>query len=1623
MRRGVVFMVPALALLFVLGSPPATGGSFTATASGAWNSSGTWGEAGVPGAGDLAVIPAGITVTISSGLSAYADSIVVRGSLNFSGNSAELDVAGTVLNSGNIGMGNGGTLRIGRRLMASGGTFSSGTASGSTVDFNGTGAQQIPGYQFYNLTISNGAAVVSTEGNVSVRGKLSVREGAVLSPRPTDKFMPLGLDNMLTGAGTVQVTHTGSITNPTRSNGHFGEQYQLSYDSLAYLTVEYAGTAPQVVTSLAQYYPIAYGGLKISNAAGVMLAGDITVARTLTLSSGSVNTGSYLLSVGSAGTVVRSGGYVAGTLERWVMGGEPAIMFDVGSAGRYAPLAIVFADVTTPGTVRASTTGSAHPSIGSSPLIAAKSLKRYWTISKGGLAYGQCDITLTFQAADIPAGADPSKFTGARYSGGVWSFAGAGTATLTSTQASGVTALGDFTAGEPVPSPPPPPVLSSPDSGSLVSTVTPMLSWKESPAVSSYSIELADNPEFVPVLAKVDGIRGTSASVSPPLTAGSRVFWRVTAVNDGGSARSAEWIFGVTPPPSRDGGSPADGAGEVSTTPNFRWSQAANAAGYRLQVSPSGDFARLVLDHSLMGTSYAVPRTARLASGTTYYWRCSAVYAIGESPFSDAWRFTTLSGPTVLYVNSAWAGHQAHDTVEGHDFGVDAFASIQPAVNAAPEEASVQIAPGTYAENITVRRTMFITGGSGVTVDGGAIGPCTTLMADGISIEGVSFQHGTDGVSAQGSDLVLKGCRMERNLQCGVRLTESDYGILHGNTISDNGTDGISVSGSKHVTIAGNMLSGNNVNVHVSRKQERSSPGTVIQGNTFRAAFEWNVLFEGDPATAGVRFNVFGPEGIDKYICNTAEGRLDARDNWFGGKEPPAETDFRGEIDYTALPAGSIQVALFPAGHAVPLDGRITLPVMGLVPPGRSLKGTSVTLEWNQQTLAYREGIERGYFFGNRAGPEGQEWFTWQPESPVNRITIDQALLGGSAGAGNGADEVPYVGTLFAVRFTARAGGTAQPVLSGVVARDHQNQTVDPLVVRSEGSIIVDATPPAAGPVTIDNASLETDRNGDGKDDYLRDGQGAVVTATVTDEGGLLASDITADLNPLHGGSGHASVYPDAYDDATHRATWSVEGVTCRPPDGAVSIVVTAQDRAGNTARAAGEIVADNTAPAKVTGFTAAPGHGKVKLSWTPDNIDVKGTVVRFARRNGYPTYSGEGVPAYPPTPVSGDGEAGDAAAPGASLTHESAERDVYYYTAFAYDWAGNYSAADAESQDASTNYYLGDLGSGSGIEIPGTGGYDGTVNYMDLWWFSSLYYTDGDWAYATAREADIGPTSASKACSANDRFGIPAPDGRVDFEDLMIFAMNYANTAPKLAAPEGAQRPGKPGTGTPAVVLQGVPGKVRCGEEFDAILYLSNDGRPVKGCSMAIEFDPSVLEGRYVVPGGLFGAADQGLFFRRVREGKIQIDAAIPGAGRAVECSGEAAVVRFLAKVDGGANVRIARARVRDEKNREREFPAASAPEEIPTAFMLRQNHPNPFNGVTNISYDVPVASAVTIDIYNIIGEKIVRLVERGHEPGRYRALWEGIGAHGTQCASGVYFCIMKGGGYSCVRKLLLTR
>ena len=95
-----------------------------------------------------------------------------------------------------------------------------------------------------------------------------------------------------------------------------------------------------------------------------------------------------------------------------------------------------------------------------------------------------------------------------------------------------------------------------------------------------------------------------------------------------------------------------------------------------------------------------------------------------------------------------------------------------------------------------------------------------------------------------------------------------------------------------------------------------------------------------------------------------------------------------------------------------------------------------------------------------------------------------------------------------------------------------------------------------------------------------------------------------------------------------------------------------------------------------------------------------------------------------------------------------------------------------------------------------------------------------------------------------------------------------------------------------------------------------------------------------------------------------------------------------------------------------------AERDELIPAAFVLEQNHPNPFNPSTTIRYGLPSRSRVSLTVFTVLGQKVAELVNGEEEAGYHEVKFDA-----GSLASGVYFYRLQAGYFVEARRLLLLR
>ncbi len=103
----------------------------------------------------------------------------------------------------------------------------------------------------------------------------------------------------------------------------------------------------------------------------------------------------------------------------------------------------------------------------------------------------------------------------------------------------------------------------------------------------------------------------------------------------------------------------------------------------------------------------------------------------------------------------------------------------------------------------------------------------------------------------------------------------------------------------------------------------------------------------------------------------------------------------------------------------------------------------------------------------------------------------------------------------------------------------------------------------------------------------------------------------------------------------------------------------------------------------------------------------------------------------------------------------------------------------------------------------------------------------------------------------------------------------------------------------------------------------------------------------------------------------------------------------------------------------------ALEAPEatQLPAEYALHPAHPNPFNPLATIRYELPVRTEVTLTIYDILGREVARLVDGMQPTGHHQAIWNGQDHAGQAVPSGIYIAQLMTPGYTKSIKMVLLK
>lgn len=89
-----------------------------------------------------------------------------------------------------------------------------------------------------------------------------------------------------------------------------------------------------------------------------------------------------------------------------------------------------------------------------------------------------------------------------------------------------------------------------------------------------------------------------------------------------------------------------------------------------------------------------------------------------------------------------------------------------------------------------------------------------------------------------------------------------------------------------------------------------------------------------------------------------------------------------------------------------------------------------------------------------------------------------------------------------------------------------------------------------------------------------------------------------------------------------------------------------------------------------------------------------------------------------------------------------------------------------------------------------------------------------------------------------------------------------------------------------------------------------------------------------------------------------------------------------------------------------------------IPLDFDLRRNYPNPFNPSTTLEYQLPIKSSVSLEVFNLLGQRVAELIHEVQEPGYYSKIFDA-----RELPSGIYIARLTAGNFIKHEKMLLLK
>jgi hypothetical protein len=299
-------------------------------------------------------------------------------------------------------------------------------------------------------------------------------------------------------------------------------------------------------------------------------------------------------------------------------------------------------------------------------------------------------------------------------------------------------------------------------------------------------------------------------------------------------------------------------------------------------------------------------------------------------------------------------------------------------------------------------------------------------------------------------------------------------------------------------------------------------------------------------------------------------------------------------------------------------------------------------------------------------------------------------------------------------------------------------------------------------------------------------------------------------------------------------------------------------------------------------------------------------------------------------------------------------------------------------------SYHLGDVSDGS---TPGNG--DNKVTTSDLSVLGAHYGITGP-AMAAYNYLDVGPTTDLSVTAR------PMTDDKINFEDLVLFAINYF---PVASAPQAHAAPAA--ANQDALTLT-APNAVHAGEDIAVRVSFTGTGR-VLAISTRLAWDPAVVQPVNFTAGD--AVLEQGALLFSAAPGSVD-GAVFAGNGHGFTGEGEFATLHFHVVAAGDPRFGFAAVDARDAQNHTVTLATgvtAVMPKSFVTAFAPAM--PNPFGRSTTFAFSLAKAGRADLEVFSVDGRRVRTITSGLRDAGDYRLEWNGADDSGQRIAPGVYY------------------